>query len=286
MLRSEAHAVELLETLPGQAAGEQARKAVSSGFDTVFACGGDGTLFHVLQGAAGSHATLGVIPLGTGNVLAQNLNLPRDPVAALRLQWNAEPVSVPLGHATCGDAEGRERSWYFTIAAGVGFHADLMGLAPNGRGKRLMGRAAYYGGGLRLLATRSVQPFAVELHNPNGAHRSFQAAELLAIRVPRINRWTPGGDLFSPHLRIASVPLTGRPGLAHACIHALLRTQTNARHNRLGLPYPSYEDSTRVVCEPAGAPLLVQADGEIIGAGRATFAMAEKSLRLLWPKSK
>lgn len=283
MLRSLA-SVEVRETLPGEEASRQARDAVQDGFDTIFACGGDGTFFYLLQGVAGSHVALGHIPLGTGNVLAQNLKLPRDPLAALRAQWSTDPISIPLGEAICAGPDGRERNWYFTIAAGVGFHAALMGLASNGRGKRLWGRAAYYGGGMRLLITRAVQPFEVEVRNSLGVSRHFRAAELLAVRVPAINLWRTGGDLSSPMLRIASVPQAGRLGLAHACIRALFSKQTSTASDRRKLPYPCYEEAVQVVCNAGDAPLPIQADGELIGSGQALFRMSQKQVRLLWPK--
>src|ERR1035438_583919 len=72
--------VEILHSLSAQQSGDQAREAANAGFDTILVCGGDGTLFHVLQGVAGTSAVLGIIPLGTGNVVAQNLHLPRNPV--------------------------------------------------------------------------------------------------------------------------------------------------------------------------------------------------------------
>lgn len=291
ILRDAGCTVEMHDTLSAYSAGEQVREAVESGFDTIFACGGDGTFFQVLQGVAGSEAALGLIPFGTGNVLGQNLRLPRDPVAAFKLQRKAEAVSIPLGEVKCR-AAGHEsdRSWYFTIAAGLGVHAALMDLAPSGSSKRALGRAAYYSGGVRLLLRHPVQPFDVEMKLPDGGERRFRACELLSVRVPEINRWRPGGDLCSSQLRIAAVPATSRLGLSHAMFHALF-TQKSSRggdHGR-GLPYPRYEDAVEVICGPVSGfryetPLLVEADGEVIGVDVATFRMARKRLRLLWPR--
>jgi len=56
-------------------AGHQARAAIAEGCEAVIACGGDGTVFEVLQGVAQSEAGKGVIPLGPGNVLAKDLAL-------------------------------------------------------------------------------------------------------------------------------------------------------------------------------------------------------------------
>lgn len=291
LLREDGCTVEMQETLSAYSAGDQAREAVANGFDTIFACGGDGTFFQVLQGVAGSDVALGAIPFGTGNVLAHNLRLPRDLVAALRAQRNAEIVSVPLGEVTCGtlrDSTGRnERRWYFTIAAGLGLHASLMNLAPNGSGKRFLGRAAYYAGGMRLLMRRPIEPFDAEVTSVNGEVSRFRACELLGVRVAEINRWRPGGNLCSSQLRMAAIPATSRLGLTHAMFHALF-TQKSGGRNGLRLPYPHYEDATQIVCRPVAGfsyatPLLVEADGEVVGVEHATFKMAQKRLRLLWP---
>jgi diacylglycerol kinase (ATP) len=291
ILRGGGCTVEMQDTLSAYSAGEQAREAVESGCDTIFACGGDGTFFQLLQGVAGSEAALGVIPFGTGNVLAQNLRLPRDPVAAFEIQRKAQAVSIPLGEVKCR-AAGHEsdRSWYFTFAAGLGIHAALMDLSPNGSSKRAMGRAAYYSGGIRLLLRHPVQPFDVEMKLPDGGERKFRACELLSVRVPKINRWRPGGYLCSSQLRIAAIPPTSRLGLTHAMFHALFtRKSSREVDDSRGWPYPRYEDAVQVVCRPVKgfayeAPLLVEADGEVIGVEHATFRVARKRLRLLWPR--
>jgi diacylglycerol kinase family enzyme len=288
LLRDDGCTVEMQDTVSDHFAGEQARAAIESGFDTVFVCGGDGTLFHLLQGIAGSEAALGVIPMGTGNVLAQNLRLPRDPVAAFELQRRGETVSISLGEVTCADrAQSAERSWYFALAAGVGMHAAVMDFAPNGSGKRVWGRGAYYAGGLRLLFKHPIQPLDVVVTDAAGDVQRFRACELLAVRVPKIGVWRSGGDLRSPHLRMAAVPLAGRGGLTHACFHALATGWSN-RESRLC--YPRYEDTMEIACSPEEKfsheiPALVEADGEVIGAGRAVFRMSEKRLRLLWPRA-
>src|ERR1700682_2823952 len=54
-------------------AAEQARNAVNSGCDTVFACGGDGTIHDVVQILAGSAVALAMLPLGTANSPAHEL---------------------------------------------------------------------------------------------------------------------------------------------------------------------------------------------------------------------
>jgi diacylglycerol kinase (ATP) len=289
LLQSAGCVVELQDTLSAHSAGEQAQEAVISGFDTIFVCGGDGTVFQVIQGVAGSEVALGVIPFGTGNILAQNLRLPHDPMAAAQAQLHSEAVSIPLGKLACKAAGHlKERNWYFTIAAGMGVHAALMNLAPTGNGKRVGGRAAYYAGGLRLLAQHPVEPFEVEITNAGGKARRFRACETIAVRVAEINVWRPGGELLKSSLRVASVPETTRLGLAHASFHALVTRKTSGPSQ---LPYPQYDDACRVVCRPIAdyayqTPLLVEADGEVVGVEQATITVANRRLLLLQPSLK
>ncbi|MGA7884270.1 MAG: diacylglycerol kinase family protein [Acidobacteriaceae bacterium] len=279
------------EGLSAHLAGEQAREAVAEGFDTFLVCGGDGTFFQVMQGVAGSQATLGVLPFGTGNVIAQNLGIPRDPLKAAQLLVDAETRAVSLGTIELGSPGHKRRSWYFFIAAGMGVHAALMNLSPTGQGKRHGGRLAYFVGGARLLLEHPVQPFALEMTRADGSTTIERACEAIAAHVPEINRWRPGGDPFGCELRVAWVPETSRLGLGHASFHALATHRQNGHYGWGGLPFPRYEQVTRMVCRPLEGntydpPLLVEADGEVLGAQYTAIGMAREKLNLLWPVSR
>lgn len=103
-------------------------------FDAVIAAGGDGTVGEVVNGLAGRELPLGIIPLGTANVLALELDLPRDPSALARLLAFGSPRPVFLG-----EAAGRR----FTVMAGVGLDARVVAGVSLPL-KRLVGRAAYW----------------------------------------------------------------------------------------------------------------------------------------------
>src|ERR1700690_3751809 len=68
-----------------QEATDNARCAVAAGSDTVFACGGDGTIHDVLQGLADTPVALAILPFGTANALAHDLRIPLRPGAAAEI---------------------------------------------------------------------------------------------------------------------------------------------------------------------------------------------------------
>src|SRR4030081_1588444 len=98
-----------------------AEESLSEGFDILVSHGGDGTAMQVAAGIA-----LGVVPGGTGNVLAGNLRLPRTTTGAARALLKARAHAIDLGVVQRSDG-----AHYFAVAAGTGFDAALM--ASTGR---------------------------------------------------------------------------------------------------------------------------------------------------------
>ena len=147
-----------LEVLRTERAGDAqrlARAAAEGGAGLVVAAGGDGTIAEVANGLLGTSARLGVIPLGTANVLAHEYALPFTPravAAALafgrtRLLWpglaeGGGPLALP-------DAAAPAR--LFVQMLGVGFDADVVRRLPLGL-KKVLGRGAYVWQTLRELA--------------------------------------------------------------------------------------------------------------------------------------
>jgi diacylglycerol kinase (ATP) len=268
-------AIDVMETGENRAAGEKARRAVAEDYDAIVVCGGDGTLFDVIQGMAGSAVPLGIIPFGTGNVMAQNLKIPRNPVDAARSILRSHPLRVPLGRITCCTAGGQQ-SWLFAMAAGMGLHAALMSEARRA-GKNVTGRAAYFLAGGRLLLNYPVQPFNLAITTTGGSVIQEQVCEAIAVRVGELNRWRPGGGLEKPFLRLATVAGASRARLARATVEGLFRSGGTAA---------TYRDVLRVVCSPIAnrvyqPAIAVQADGEVLGASCATVEMAGPEVVLL-----
>jgi diacylglycerol kinase (ATP) len=115
--------VTLCETNAPRHAEALARAADPALVDAVVAAGGDGTINEVMNGLAGSPLPLGVLPLGTANVLAGEIGLPSSPMDVARVLAFAPARPVWPGEAwAAGAAAGRR----FLIMAGVGFDADVI----------------------------------------------------------------------------------------------------------------------------------------------------------------
>jgi diacylglycerol kinase family enzyme len=281
--RGQGATVEVMETGENRAAGPKAKRAAAEGYDAIVVCGGDGTIFDVIQGLAGSAVPLGIIPFGTGNVMAQNLKVPKDPVAAAHWIFRSRPRSVGLGRITCCTA-GRRESWLFAMAAGMGMHASLMSEARRS-GKSRVGRAAYFAAGGRLLWNHPVCPFAVHITTTSGIVIEEQVCEALAVRVAELNRWRPGGGLDFPFLRLATVGGDSRSRLALASFEALFCAAGARDREPASSASAIYRDVERVICKPIPdrayqPPISVQADGEVLGASCATIEMAGLDISL------
>jgi YegS/Rv2252/BmrU family lipid kinase len=122
---------------PGSA-GALAGQAVADGSRMVVVAGGDGTINEAVQSLVGSDSVLGIIPVGTANVLARELKIPLDPVSAARVLVSGGPRAIDLGLIS---VQG-ERPRYFCEMVGIGFDAALMhGILPEV--KQVLGKGAY-----------------------------------------------------------------------------------------------------------------------------------------------
>ena len=98
-----------------------ARKAVKDELDMVVAVGGDGAVFQVVNSLAESEVVLGIIPKGTGNLLAGNLEIPKAIDKAVGVLLEGKPRTIDLGRVTL---DGADKD--FAVACGIGFDAVVM----------------------------------------------------------------------------------------------------------------------------------------------------------------
>lgn len=118
-------------------AADLARRGVEDGVDVVAVYGGDGTAMQAVSGMVGQSIPLALIPGGTGNLLAGNLRIPRNPKKAAELLLQGITRRIDLGRVQRADGPH-----YFAVNCGAGFDAELMA-ATSEADKRRWGMGAY-----------------------------------------------------------------------------------------------------------------------------------------------
>lgn len=136
---------------PGRA---MTRQAVDAGVDLVLAAGGDGTIRLVAAGLAGTDVAMGIIPAGTGNLLARNLSIPLDVAGALDVALGEEERRIDTVVLRVDGGEPDR----FAVMAGTGIDAMIMD-GVDERLKKFIGPGAYF-----VSATKALGRLPVPVH--------------------------------------------------------------------------------------------------------------------------
>ena len=151
----------------------QTRRAIENGAQLVFVCGGDGTVRSCIEGLADTGIPLAILPAGTGNLLATNLAIPKDPAAAVRLATIGGRRRIDIG-----DVEGHA----FAVMAGIGFDAALLKDASSTLKARI-GAPAYLLSALRHLRDRRM---SIEIRVDDKHPLNRQARTVVVGNVGRL----------------------------------------------------------------------------------------------------
>jgi diacylglycerol kinase (ATP) len=263
---------------PGDAA-EQVKQALRDGCDTVFACGGDGTVHDVVQGLVGSDVALSVIPLGTANSLANDLGLPLSPMGSAQAALNAKPRRIAVGRVAYQDFQGGKNARYFTVTAGVGVDAHLF-YKLNPMAKRHLGMAAYYAKATRLWLTHKMEEFVIEMEGEPS--RSAEVSQLLAVRIRHfggvLRELAPGASLDRDDLRLVLFHTRNRAAYLGYVLRGLLGANWQ-------IPGIELVHAERVNCRSRveSSRIFVEADGELLGTLPAEISVVTDALTILVP---
>lgn len=166
-----------------------AQEGVNAGVDAVVVFGGDGTTMQAAASLVGTEVNLGLIPGGTGNLLAGNLRIPASPARAAAALLKSRVRRIDLGRMDRPDGVH-----YFAVACGSGYDARVMAETP-GAQKRRWGMAAYVATTLRLIRELKCAKYVITV---DGTEYSADAAMVLVANC---------GEVIPPYIRLG-------PGIA------------------------------------------------------------------------
>ncbi len=244
-------------------AARAAEARATATYDAIVAAGGDGTIRSVAGALAGTPTPLGVIPLGTANVLAAELRLPRSPGEIARTLLHGGETTIG-----CGLANGAP----FLLMAGAGFDAAVLARLDHAW-KHKVGKLAYLGPGLGALMQRP---------------RRFEA---LIDGRPRACTWLivanagryAGSFLLAPGRDIAA------QGFDAVVVTAPTRARLLGVLLAIAAGRTTFTGDAEIIqCRevevPAAARIPIQIDGDLASASALHIAPAKVPLTLIVPE--
>jgi diacylglycerol kinase family enzyme len=256
------------ETTVDDAGASMARAAVAAGADVVVAAGGDGTVRVVCAEMASTGVPVGVVPAGTGNLLARNLGIPLGRDQAIEVVLRGQDRAIDLVQIK-GDGLATTR---FAVMAGMGLDAAIMEGAPDAM-KRRMGWSAYVVAGMRHLRYPAIR-VTISVDGAEPVHRRART-----VLVGNVGSLTAGIPLL-PDARIDD-------GVLDVVVIAPLRVigwfsllwRVLTRHPRTDERLDRYTGRSVVVTAATSTPR--QLDGDPVGPGTEIHAEVEPGVLLV-----
>lgn len=249
-----------------------AAEGVAAGVDTVAVFGGDGTTMQAASALVGTDVVLGLIPGGTGNLLAGNLRIPSSPVRAADILVRGTPRRLDLGRL---DASGEHH--YFAVACGAGFDARIMAETTASL-KRRWGIGAYIATTLRLINEVRNIHYRVRV---DGVEYDANAALVLVANcaevIPPLLRFGGGVQPDDGWLDVVVLRADSPAEGVHAFWHFLSGAQ--GPESRIG-----HVRGREIHVETDG-PVPVQLDGDLGGFTPFTATVVPGAIRVMVSES-
>jgi len=250
----------------------ETRRGVKAGVDVVVAVGGDGAVLQVVQRLAETKVALGIVPKGTGNLLATNLGIPKELDAAVQVMLGQRQRIIDVGHVK---ANGKDR--VFAVACGVGFDAEVM-KATGKAGKRRFGKLAYFAS---VVGQRDKLDTARHEVTIDGAVEAGDATQVFVANF--------GGMGFGFEPRLEVKPDDGLLDViivrAEGPIEGLLAGWEAIRQTRRGRSSSGrvFRAHAREVRIESKRKRLVETDGSVIGTTPIEVSIRPAALSVLVP---
>jgi diacylglycerol kinase (ATP) len=267
---------ELAETTgPGHAT-EIAHHAAAEGRQLVIACGGDGTLNEIVNGLAaqqnGHRVPLALLPGGTANILAKELDLPWDIPSAAEKLTHGTVKEIALGLAT--PLEQPEKKKYFLSVGGAGPDGMIV-YSMDLDLKARIGILAYWWEGAREVFRYKFQHFRIVTGD-----QKLDASLAIVGRTKNYGgpfKITTGADLFENQFEIMA--LTTQSGLRY--LSYLPSLWLGDLRESEGV---HFWKADTLVCEPLDKnPIYAQVDGEPLARLPVEYKIVPRALKLLVP---
>lgn len=253
---------------------EIAREAIKDGIRFLVAVGGDGTIHEVVNGMiaddkpAIDEPVLGVIAAGTGSDFIKTFGLPAAPDVAVAHLDGPESFPIDIGKVTYQE-NGHEVTRYFPNIAEAGIGADVVARAQ--RLPRWMGPAVYLAAFWLVMRKHKVAQVKVDL-----VDRTYEG--------PANNIVIANCQFFGGGMKIApkAAPTDGLLDIQveHARKREAITIMPKVFKGE-HLPHPDIEEFKRVKCSiESDRPLLIEADGEVLGHTPARFEVLRDVIRL------
>ncbi|MFC9559774.1 diacylglycerol/lipid kinase family protein [Agromyces sp. NPDC056965] len=170
-----------IETAADDPGKGMAREALEAGVDLVIAAGGDGTVRSVAAGLRGTGVPLGLVPIGTGNLFARNLEIPvNDQADAVVLAFAGLDRAVDIIVADITRPDGSDETHVSLVMSGIGIDAAMIS-NTNPDLKKRVGWLAYVDAGLRALPAS--KPYRVVHRLDVGRHHRSKVSSILVANL-------------------------------------------------------------------------------------------------------
>lgn len=246
----------------------QAREALESGFDLIIAAGGDGTVRIVCEEVARTGVAVGILPHGTGNLLARNMAIPLNIKDALDTVFTGQDRAIDL--ATFKVDDTLETS--FLVMAGLGMDAAIM-TGVDDQLKSKVGWLAYFVSGVKALR---FQPIKVQISVDDGEFVKFRARTVVVGNVGFLQAGIPllpDAQIDDGLLDVVVLAPKRFLGWLAIVVRVLGRQRrTNQRLDRM--------TGHKVVIR-AEKPTPMQLDGDAVGEGTEITAEVQPGVLLV-----
>jgi YegS/Rv2252/BmrU family lipid kinase len=262
------HTYKLHFTQPDEEVAATLNKAIQDGWDVIAAAGGDGTVSMVADSLQGLDIPLGILPMGTGNVLAQELGIPQE---------LGQAADLILGEHKRRPVDGMKiQDHIYLLYIGAGISSAIMEDASQ-QSKRRFGQVAYVWAGLKKLAGWQPVHFKLEI---DGRKLSSSAIEIgvtnTRIAGGKLFEW--GEDIAVDDNCVLVCIVRSKSLLDYIQIFFdLLLGRTN-RSKRIRC----FEAQDRIKIGAATA-LKVEADGELVGETPVEIAVIPHAVTIIVP---